>query len=479
MVELQPYERADEQTLVDGCALGDPDAFRALRARFGRTVDLVAARALDERFAGEVESHATLRDATFAYLEANRAAPMRVYGGRSLPHFLSTTTRRVARERIPGEVDDRPLVATAHTPSGVDTLPPESADWASVGAALERLPADATCVLRLRARGLERRQIAAALGRTEASIQDRISVLAQHLARGLPNGVESWRFLLDGMTPAERTGLAIRSKDDERFRRHRAEAETIFRGVVDHAQAGSRAQLPMCLDHHMLARWADGSLAGDDRSWAEGHVVGCARCTDALAMLVLDVEAMQELRLWDTDDDLDVALAAGCVASARFLAGQAFAERSQTPRATLLQRIARVGRNLTSSRAEKRPTTLAPPPIATSRRLPDDDEAPIYAFEELAQGNASAAHAALDEHLRKSALGTRLQMLSAAAGVDPDLGRALAFDATERARVDPRLLEDAQAVLALPDAVRLPREILRERLLRLVPDLVRHLRVTR
>jgi hypothetical protein len=473
MSTLRPYQQNDDRALVQGCIDGDEEAFAALESRYGRLIELVSVRALDEAYPGQVDTYPTLHAATVAYLKDNHAAPLRVFAGRSLPHFLSTVTRRVASDHLVPPTEGRPLVATLQTPSGIHALRDETPGLEMVGHVLERLPTEATCVLRLRARGLNRPQIAGALSRPVQSVNETLELLAHHLGRGLPNAVQAWRFILDAMTLEERTEMAVRSQDDERFRRHRAETELAYRALVSHILSQTRTVLPMCLDHHLLARWLDGSLSGDDRVWAEGHVTGCAFCTDSLALLLLDIEAVQPLREW-SDQPPAVVLAAGSIASTRFLAGQTLAEFTRDPLATPLQRIARVGRHLTSGRSESRPPTIPPPPIAVSRSVPSDREAPVFAFEELARGRAAVAYSAVDEHLGKSPVGTRLKMLACAFGHDLDLGLSLAMINAKKPRVDPKLLEDAQAIRALPERAVLPREIQRERLRKLIPDLVRH-----
>jgi hypothetical protein len=101
--------------------------------------------------------------------------------------------------------------------------------------------------------------------------------------------------------------------------------------------------------------------------------------------------------------------------------------------------------------------------------MPDDDEAPLIAFEALVHSDPHAAWSAIDDHMAKQTLGARLRLLAAASGQDLELARSLASKPT----VDPGHAVDGRAVLALPKGRPLPREMLVERLRALLPEAVR------
>lgn len=472
MVKSGAYDNARDADIAAGCAAGDQAAFDALFARYDRTLALVSARALDEVYPGDYHALEGVLKAVHRALLANDAAPLRVYAGRSLETFLVAVARRVTHETL-RPTTTAPLLAEAITPSGLHMLDDDGDDATLIGRTLERLPADATAVIRMRARGLGRRVIAEALSRTEQSVHDELEQLAQHLSLGLQNAHQAWRVLLDAASLPKRTTLALRTRDDERYHRDRSEAERVFRELGEHVLLNPARRLATCIDHHQLARLRDGSLAADDREFVEGHVTGCAHCTDALANLTLDLRAASHLRHWQ-EHPPRLALSAALIASTRYLIGQRMAEEVGGEVADLLQRVARVGRHMTSGRSEKRPSTIPPPPMAQSHATPSDLEAPVVALEEIARGRAPIAYTMIDDLVAKTALGRRIRMLACAAGHDPELGRALAFDHQERPYVDPGLEEDCKAVLALPEDVVLPREIVRERVVTLIPDLVRY-----
>lgn len=468
-----PYQNANDAEIVAGCASSDPDAFAALWERYGRTIQLVCARAAAERDLDVASEADQLVEAVSGFLRGNHAAPFRVYRGRSLLVFLVAVSRRVAAQTLRTPASASPMQAAPDPASEVVFLDAED-ELDMVERTLERLPAEATAVVRMRTRGLGRRQIADALARTEASVLETLEQLATHFSLGLPNAKKAWRILLDAASAEERTELALLTGRDERYRRHRAEALAIFFKLAEHVLSQSMQIQPMCLDHHTLSGFRDGSLRGQDRMRAEGHLTGCAHCTDNLASLTLDLAAQAPLRVW-ARLPAEVSLAAAQVAATRFTAGlellDQLAEGGGEPSDIigLVRRVAVVGRSLTVERRD-----FPQPPAAPSDGPPSDLEAPVLAFEELARGRSPLAFMAIDDLLAKSALGERLRMLAAAAGHDPELGRAIAFDVRERRRVDPVLLEDSQAVLALPEDTVLPKEIVRERLLGVVPDLVRH-----
>ncbi|MDQ3037829.1 MAG: hypothetical protein M3Y87_35875, partial [Myxococcota bacterium] len=107
------------------------------------------------------------------------------------------------------------------------------------------------------------------------------------------------------------------------------------------------------------------------------------------------------------------------------------------------------------------------------RGLPEDDEAPLVAFEALVAGDAHAAYRAIDDHTAKQPVAARLRLIAAASGEDPLGARRIAADMLARPRVDPGIVEDAQSVSALGEGRALPREMVIERLRDVLPEVVR------
>jgi hypothetical protein len=97
----------------------------------------------------------------------------------------------------------------------------------------------------------------------------------------------------------------------------------------------------------------------------------------------------------------------------------------------------------------------------------------LAAIEALAKGDPHTACRALEGEAQKTALGQRLELLAKASGFDLDSAKAMAHELLDRPPADPGLLLDAEAAAALPPSLPLPREVLVERLLDLLPSAVR------
>ena len=476
-----PYAEADDRALVDGCVAGDEDAWIALAQRYGPLIELVAVRVVDERRVSSFEEVPGVLDSVHAHLRRNQAGPLRTWGGQSLRHYLAAHTRQVAMSYLQDVTPPATLVASLPTPAAIfldEMLAAEPAK--QVSDALDRLPPNFGAVVRLRLRGLDRSDIAATLGKSREMIVSNLERVAERLAsmadpdeQAKAQSEAAWKVVLDAATIGERVAVAIQTENDMAFRKVRALAEATWRAVRERAFTRLHPKQPLCMDENAIATFVDGTLRGADRTRAEGHLATCPRCIDNVATLTMDMRAA-DVRRDSASKDADVGLVAACVATTRFRAAVELAKvavEEGSSRASLLARLARVGQMLEGG-AEK---TAAEPsrvrPLSTAP--PSDEEAPLVAIEALVANDAHSAARAIDDQLKRSALGARLRLLADVAGHDVESGRTFAAELAERPHSDPGLNEDAAAALALPEGRALPREILVERLRHALPLAVR------
>lgn len=473
-----PYSAADDRQLVDGCAGGDEDAWAVLEGRYGPLVELVAVRVVDERRAGTLEEVPGCVDAVGAHLRRNSAGPLRTWGGQSLRHYLAVIARQVSMEYLQDVTPPATLIASLPTPAAIfldEMLAVEPAK--QITEALDRLSPNIGALVRLRLRGLDRADIAATLGRSQQGITTNLEKVATRLGEmtdhDLDDARAAWRVLLDAAPVAERVEVAMRTESDPAFRKVRTLAEATWRSVRERALTRLHPKQGMCLDENQLATFVDGTLRGAERTRAEGHVATCPRCIDTVATLTMDMRAAD----WRRDAasmDPQVGLAAACVATTRFRAGELLGEQaaaSGSERARSMVRLARVGQMLRSG-AERQSSEPSRVRSVTSPP-PSDEEAPLVALEALVADDTGTAARAIDDELAKGTLGTRLRLLAEAGGQDVASARRRALALTERSHPDPGLLDDAAAALALPEGVALPRETLVERLRDALPQAVR------
>lgn len=472
----RPYAGADDGTLVDGCLRGDADAWAALRARFGTLLHATVVRAAGGA-RGPLDDEGLL-ELVWAHLGADGGAPLRHWSGEcQLRSYLAIVGRHVAIAHAEVSASPAAAMASMPTPSGLfldDLLAAEPAS--RVAATLEKLPPNIDALVRLRLRGLSRADIAATLGTSPASVAANLERVARRLGEldGDAETGPAWRVLLDAATVEERVAQAVRTEDDPDYRAKRALVEKTWRAVAERALARPALREASCLDERATAGFVDGTLRGPGRARAEGHVATCPRCIDEAAALVLDLKAFSVLR--DTGElDSNVAVAAACVATARFTLAERLADRAISRaaggRAALdLKRLAQAGRLVEKDGG--RPREQASQVVPT--RVPDDDEALLVAFEALVLSDVHAAWRAIDDRMAKHPIGARLRLLAAASGQDLEAAHALAARMAAQPALDPGRARDARAVAALPKGRALPRENLIEHLCALLPDAVRY-----
>ena len=480
MVPLpEPYSQADDAAVVRGCVEGDADAWRALRERFEGEVETIVIRVLDERRFGALDLREvpSIVDHCFRALQRNDAGPLRLWNGGRLRPYLATVVRQEAEEHAMEDTPLQPLVAHPVTPAPM-TIDRRTVSKPAlqVRETIAKLPPRATAMVRLRLRGLRMGEIAATLGQPVTAIQEDLGLLAERLASAQgDDSVEAWRELLDCATIEERVETALRTEDDADFRERRELAAASWRAVREAALVARLPRTPGPLqDATGVASFVDGTWRGAERTRAEGHLATCGRCVDTVAMLTLDLRALELVR--SANVGRRAAIAASCIATGRFVAGEVLAasaaSEDEAEVAGLLERMARVGTTLEEGTRKRGDQGSR---VISMASLPTDVEAPVVAFEALIAGDPIAAERAIDDHAAKQTVGQRLRLLALA--VDPDRtdARGAAEEVIESPSPDPGLRRDAATILALPGGRGLPRECLAERLRDTLRDGVRFL----
>jgi hypothetical protein len=283
--------------------------------------------------------------------------------------------------------------------------------------------------------------------------------------------------VLGGLPAEEEVALALEAERDQAFIEARTAAETIWRSVRERALVMPQARSGACLDAPSVASLVDGSLRGAARARAQGHLTTCSRCVDAVGLLVSDLAAEPILRT-TRGRDRRLAIGAACIIAGRYVPAQLLAESAANAGvegSVELLRIAVLGQRLQGLTHARESQGAEPSGIMLSPTIPNDEEAPLAAAEALARGDVATAYRAIDDHVAKSSLGARLRLIAAASGHDVLEARSLAREALARRNVDPDLADEAKGVVALPEGRALPREVMVRQLLRLVPDVLKHI----
>ncbi|MEM9193046.1 MAG: hypothetical protein AAGF12_27980 [Myxococcota bacterium] len=472
-----PYQEADDRTVVEGCLTGDGDGWKALEARYGRLIEAVVVRVVDERRGGPLEEVPLCCAAVLAQLRANEGDVLRRWDEEStLRHFLAAFARAVTQSYLQDVTPPASLIAKLPTPAALfldDVVAIEPAR--QVSEALERQEPHIVGMVRLRLRDVDRATIGVVLGLSAATVTSNLEKVAERVASLMdgpgPDLVAAWSMLLDALPIDQRVGIALRTERDPEFRRVRSLATSTWKAMRERVLHMVHPKDIACLDERTSAAFVDGSLKGAERTRAEGHIAGCARCIDAVATLAMDMRTIDALQL-SRGKPPRLALAAACVATTRFRVGELLgtADLDRSPHAASIVRIARIGQSLVSGYAEGLPPESS---RVVATKIPSDDEAPLVAFEALIADDAHTALRAIDDIVARGILGGRLRLLAAAMGDDPKETHDLANSLEGQARSDPGLKLDLQAVRALPPGRSLPREIVVERLRDCIPGAVR------
>lgn len=476
----RPYEESDDEQIVDGCVRGDGDAFTALFDRYGALIEVAMLRESDGPSEGAPYDPAARLAAVGAHLRRHEAAALRAWSARecSLRAYLCSLARSVARRQAKATPARAQLVAFFPTPAALHVQDVEAAAHAiRVHELLDRLPPTLVALARLRLRGMDRAAIAGSVGQGQAMVVQNLEKIAMRLAELEKDPAlarDAYRIVLGAADASERARAALRTEDEGAFREARNVIEATWRAVGQRVLGRIAVKSGLCLDERAVAGFVDGTMRGQQRARSEGHVGSCTRCVDEVATLAADLRTVPVLR--DAQGlPASLAIAAACLSSTRFEAARRIAEQiksddDRTERAARdVERLAIAGSFLEGGRTRSRESSGM-----VMRGLPSDDEAPLVAFEALVVADAHTAYRAIDEHTaRRRAVAGRLRLVAAAAGEDASGARRIAEGVLQGPRVDPGAIDDAESVLAMPDARALPREIVIERLRDVLPEVVR------
>jgi len=474
---VNEHASLDDGSLVAKVVEGDAGAWAEVRRRHALLVRSVVVRVLDERRATEavLDELPTIDERVWDRVARNDASILRLWNGGRLAPYLAVLARQEAERHIEDETPAAPLMAHLPTPIHLarDSTVADGGATKLEGV-LARLEPRAGAMVRLRQRGLGLGEIAATLGQPRTAVREDLEQLAARLAKahGGPDATPAWSVLLDAVTVPARVDVALRTEDDGAFRRMRSLVEASWRRLRERTLLERVGWMPGPLqDAAQLAAFVDGSLRGSARAKAEGHLMTCRRSVDAVAMLVMDLRGASLLRAAAHLHD-DVALAAACLATTRFRSASALAARAADLGVEQGARLDRLARAAAALQGGDRESVEEPSRVRTTL-VPSDDEAPLVALEALAAGEPSDAYRAIDDHAAKQTVGLRLRMLAAASGPDLPEARRIARSFADPTGSDPGLLDDALAVIALPENRPLPVEVLTERLRDVVRDAIR------
>ncbi len=471
----------DDPMLAQRCVDQEPGAWDLLVARFEGPARMVTARVLDERRdTFDLVELGPLVEKVWGRLRRRDAAALQLWRGQRLLPYLCLLTRLEVERAVTDQTPAVSLVAPLPTPVSISRDTVAEPVTLRVIDSLRRLPPRNTVLIRLRQHGLGLEEIALTVGSPEHAVEEELQRIAGHLAKRLDDDAETWRVTLDCADIAEAVQVAIRTEEDGAYRRRRTRAETIWRQLGHALRGANLGALPASQggplqDPAAVARFVDGSMKGSERTQAEGHLMGDGQVVDQVAALLTDLGAVEWLRRGSHLPEA-LSLAAGSIGAGRFrLATKVLAAARREEAApkseramALLGRLARVGLSL--QRGEGRAATLP-----EKEALPHDDEAPLVAFEALIHQDPETARHAIDDYAVKQTIGRRLRLLASGSGADLAEARADAERIVRWTSPDPGVLEDAWAVLALPQGRALPWEIATARLRDALADAVRFL----
>jgi len=475
MSVVPPRPDADDQALVAALALGDANAWERFLARYGRALRTVVVRVVDERRGGSLGEVPACVQVAGKFLKDGMLERYR--GAATLRCFLAAGVRSEITSYLQDVTPPASLIASLPTPASLfldEVLAEEPAKRA--GSVVEKMPPNMGGLLRLRLRGLDRADISSTLGLPAETVRGHLEHLAQRLGElddAEPAYADvAWRMLLDAAPIDERVATARRSLRDARFARVRSVVESTFRALREKELLRLHPKADECLGDETTASFVDGSAKGPDRTRAEGHIATCPRCIDAVATLTMDVRTIDALR--DVADwNAELAVAAACVTTTRFRAGELLADgaKGDETRTRAIMRLARIGMSLSGGVRE----LASEPSRVIATNVPSDADAPLVALEALVNDDTHSAFRAIDDELARGPLGSRLRLLSLAAEDDAREGRSLAEEILRKPQTDPGLVTDAQATVAIPAGDSMPREILIERIRDTIPAAVRYL----
>lgn len=470
-----PRPDDDDQKLVAALRRGEADAFERLVERHRRAIRAVTVRVVDDRRGGTLEEVPACVDVSCRMLAEGlletyeQTSTFRCF----LASFIRSKLTTYLQDVTPPATHIAALPSTASIFLD-EVLAEEPAIRA--GGVVDRMQPNMGGFLRLRLRGLDREDIGRCLGLPAETVRGHLERLGERLGElddEEPAYAETaWRMVLDAAPIDERVATARRTLRDARFRQKRSVVESTFRALRSRELLKLHPKSAECLDEEGTAAFVDGSSRGPDRTRAEGHIGTCPRCIDAVAALTMDIRTIGALRPV-IDWDADFAVAAACIATGSYRAGERLLEATGRTdgRTRALTRLARIGQSLVDGVQ----AIVSEPSRVVPTNVPSDADAPLVALEALINDDTHTADRAIDDELARGTLGARLRLVSLAADHRSTGGRGLAEELLGKSPSDPGLVADARATLSLPAGNALPREIVVERVRDMIPATLKYL----
>jgi RNA polymerase sigma-70 factor (ECF subfamily) len=183
LLRRQPWSSTDpDDTLVQACRSGHPDAFGAIYDRYVPLVFAYAYRMLGDKAAAEDAAHDTLAKA-WASLPGYRPGNFRAWLF-SIAHHTIIDQRR-ARQAQPGSLDDamfRPSSDSTEDAALRAVALSEASDL------LAAFPPEQRSIVAMKLSGLKHSEVAAVVGKSEAAVTQEFSRSIRRLAEALEHG---------------------------------------------------------------------------------------------------------------------------------------------------------------------------------------------------------------------------------------------------------------------------------------------------
>lgn len=450
--------------LAEACASGSDEAWTTLLARMDIPIRAVALRVADERGRTAAEAYADGLAAIGQYLKRNDFGLLRMWSEThcTLKHYIVVLARRAMVDSLK-ESDARlsfmPTMPSPAAEAVSDLL--ASGPAARVNDILGRLPSNLMAAVRLSLRGADIESIGKALAKPPQMVRRDLTHVADRLGASVGHDPDiastCFRYLLDVSTPAERVNVARQTEQSRAFRNIRGLVDNIWRDLREIRLATNELETPLDLDAMSVAGFVDGKLRGVERIRVEGNLASSPRSIDEVAMLSMDMRAV-EIAQHHARKDRDLALATACLCTGHYSVAAQLASNVTTPDwiSETLADLANLGRSLKS--------------------LDETPEGPFQSHEPLARvlvhlrsAEPELAGELLDQLPAQGPLIERMVLLTQAAGLDIGNARTLAEQTLDKARLDELHREDCETVLASPADAPMPAELVAQRLGALLP----------
>lgn len=460
---------SDARTLSDAelaqaCAEGSDEAWTALIARMDLPIRCVALRVADERGRSADEACTDGIAAIAQYLKRNDFGLMRMWSEThcTLKHYITVLARRAMVDSLKESDARLSFIPTMPSPAAdavSDLL--ASGPAARVNDMLGRLPSNLMAAVRLSLRGADIESIGKALAKPPQMVHRDLTHVADRLGASVGHDADvastCFRYLLDVSTASERVSVARQTEASRAFRNIRGLVDNIWKDLRELRLATRELETPFDLDAMSIAGFVDGKLRGVERIRAEGNLASSPRSIDEVAMLSMDMRAV-DIAQHHARKDRDLALATACLCTGHYAVAAELAASVETPDwiSETLADLANLGRSLKS--------------------LDETPEGPWLSHEPLARALVHLRSAApelagelLEQLPAQGPLVERLMLLTQAAGVNVANARATAEATLDKPRLDQQHREDCETVLAVPTDTSMPSELVAQRLGALLP----------